>query len=221
MPLPPVTEQFGAQGPPAITFELMSAAPAGRYWLISANDHELVQVQPDRFGFNWRKDPGEANYPRYRYIREQFDGLYSAFEDAASSQGRRITPSWCEVTYINPIEVGSEGFLPDLSTVLNRFSSAHLTRLGPPEDTTFSERYVLMRGDVPFGRFHVSVTPAVRNSDGARLFVLNLTARGLARTPDHVGVMEFLDYGRDLIVNTFRDLTTPEYHEKWGLDDAG
>lgn len=49
------------------------------------------------------------------------------------------------------------------------------------------------------------------------IYVLTLTVRGMASSPDVEGVLEFADYGRDLIVRTFRDITTDEMHKEWQL----
>lgn len=48
-------------------------------------------------------------------------------------------------------------------------------------------------------------------------FEAPLTARGMPSSPDVEGVLEFADYGRDLIVRTFRDITTDEMHKEWQL----
>ena len=100
-PLPPMTEDFSPGAVPQIAFQLIR--PSSRLWLLTADSTELIQVQPDRFGYNWRKEPADAPYPRYRYLREQFLSAFSTFVAAISEKGRTISPTWCEVTYLNPI----------------------------------------------------------------------------------------------------------------------
>lgn len=219
-PLPPMSEDFEATGPPAISFQLLDRPPSGRYWFLSEDRTELVQVQPDRFAFNWRKEPTEATYPRYELLRERFFELFSKFVVTCSEHGRAVTPTWCEVTYINPIEVDTEDGWPDLSVVLKRVRAVELHGLTTPEDSTLIERYRLRRDGDSYGRFYVTANPALRVHDNAPLVMLTLVARGMAATQDTAGVIGFLDEGRDLIVNGFKDMTTDEMHKKWGLNGS-
>ncbi len=223
-PLPPMAEQFGASAPVAISFEIFDRPPSGRYWLLNEDRTELVQVQPDRFAYNWRKEPPDATtaaeYPRYEHLRERFFELYVEFVRTCHEYGRDTVPTWCELTYVNPIEVESDDGWPDLSTVLARLRPVELQGLGRPEDTTLNERYLLTRGEKPYGRFYATAAPARRVKDNAPLVMLTLVARGMAASPDTAGVIQLLDEGRDLIVNGFRDMTTDEMHERWGLHDA-
>jgi uncharacterized protein (TIGR04255 family) len=220
-PLPPMGEQFGEASLPPLSFQIFSRPPSGRYWFLSEDRAELVQVQPDRFAFNWRKEPNcEVEYPRYRHLRERFFGIYSRFVESCHEAGREVLPHWGEVTYINQIEVDADGGWPDLSTVLRRLTEVNL-ELGPPESTTLNERYLLLRGNDPYGRFHVTAEPARRLVDNHPLFVVTLVARGRLDTKGIVDVVEFLDEGRNLIVTNFRNMTTDQMHKVWGLRDAG
>lgn len=218
-PLPPMSEDFGPPGLPSVSFQLVG--PSSRYWLLSADATELIQVQPDRFGFNWRKDPADAPYPRYRRLRERFERVFSAFVASVAESGRTAQATWCEITYINPIPAGdSSGGLRDLSTILRRLSPERPDFLPPPQDSNFAERFVLTRAEAPIGRFYVSATPALRMQDRTPMYVLTFTARGMPISPDVAGVLAFLDEGRDRIVRSFRDMTTTEMHETWGLRES-
>jgi uncharacterized protein (TIGR04255 family) len=223
-PLPPMAEVFGA-GPPTINFQLFSASPAGRYWFLSGNGEELVQVQPDRFAYNWRKEgvaePESPHYPRYEQLRERFFDVYSAFVDTCEAEGRSVKPTWCEITYINHIDLPRDSAIPDLATVFRRVQMTPLPGLDSPEDTTLSERYVLRdAAGEPYGRFYVTATPAYRIENQAPLMALTFVVRGMAKSPDTLGVIGLLDEGRDLIVNSFKRLTTDAMHEEWGLKDV-
>lgn len=218
-PLPPMAEAFGVERSPTISFQLFDSPLAGRYWFLSEDRSELVQVQPDRFAYNWRREPPEATYPRYEQLRDRFFDRYSEFVSTCEEAGRLVRPTWCEVTYINPIEVPAGGGLPDMSTVLRRLRPTPLHGLDTPEDTTLNDRYVLRKEGKPYGRFYVTATPGYRMADNTQLFVVTLLARGMAQSQNTSGVIEFLDEGRDLIVNSFKELTTDAMHEEWGLND--
>jgi hypothetical protein len=74
-----------------------------------------------------------------------------------------------------------------------------------------------MRDEKPIGRFYISASAAFKNGTPELVYVLNLTVRGLAAGDTEEDIIAFMDYGRDLIVHTFRDITTDEMHSEWGL----
>ncbi len=221
-PLPPLTETFEVPTPPSISFQVLGGPQASRYWFLGAGENELVQIQPDRFGFNWRKGPtDETAYPRYPYVRRRFESVFSIFVDALHQLGKTVRPTWCEVTYINPVAFGNPGEpRPDLSTVLRRLAPYEFQLLPEPDNTTLTDRFLLVRDGAPFGRFYLTANPAYTD-DRSLGYNLILRMIGQPRSPDLAGVLDVFDEGRLLIVNTFRDTTTPEMHEEWGLDDNG
>jgi uncharacterized protein (TIGR04255 family) len=219
--LPPMSEDFdGPAASPGVAFQVFEGSPPTRYWLLNPDSTELVQVQPDRFVFNWRKEPADVDYPRYTYLRSRFVDLYSTFIEAVGEVGNEVVPAWCEITYVNPIapiELGAGR--PDIGTILRRFNSTEVASSPALEDTSFSERFLLERDGSPYGRFYVTARPTFRVTDQVPIYVVTLVVRGRPRTPSLEGALAFLDEGRALIVNSFRDMTTDAMHEQWGLQD--
>ena len=50
-----------------------------RIWFIHKNDSEILQVQRDRFTFNWRKTEPDQGYPGFSSICDEFEGFYNQF----------------------------------------------------------------------------------------------------------------------------------------------
>src|SRR5207249_11511395 len=79
--------------------------PLPRVWFISNGDNELIQLQLDRFYYNWRRRGDE--YPRYPSIIEKFERGKSDLEAFTSELALgTIKPLECELTYINHIPRG-------------------------------------------------------------------------------------------------------------------
>ena len=55
-----------------LLLQLTGRAVVSRCWFVSEDDSQLIQIQADRFVFNWRKRPEEASYPRYTFVRQSF-----------------------------------------------------------------------------------------------------------------------------------------------------
>src|SRR5713226_1148327 len=181
------------------------APPLPRVWFLNDSENELVQVQRDRLIVNWRQGAGSAEpYPRYKNIIERFRsalGTFTAF--TASEKLGIITPDQCELTYVNHIVPGqgwsNHGEIDSVVTVWqNSYSDDYL---GRPEDGAFRARY-RMKDDTgtAIGRLNVVFQPGYRKSDGAPIFILNLTGRGAPSPPDLEGVFRLFDREHEWIV---------------------
>jgi uncharacterized protein (TIGR04255 family) len=85
----------------------MNAPDMPRVWFVSADDTCLIQLQPDRFLFNWREGPNRTPYPRYKTVIKKFRTLYNAFEKFVSQHKLgSIVPQQCELSYVNYIRQG-------------------------------------------------------------------------------------------------------------------
>jgi uncharacterized protein (TIGR04255 family) len=221
-PLPPMEENFEIPAPAGVSFHLMGGPEAMRYFLVSVNERELLQVQADRFGYNWRKEQTEEPYPRYQHVRERFRASYTAYQEIVEGMEKELHATWCEITYVNPVYVDA-GQLdagqprPDLSTLIARVVPQELSVLPRPYNTALSERFQLTRDGEPYARFYIDIESTVRRLELRLGYTITLTMRGRPLSPDLDGVLSFFDEGRSTIVQTFRDITTPERHAEWGL----
>lgn len=71
-PLPSIIETFGEREFPNQPQMLFLSSNDVRCWFIDASDRTLLQVQNNRFTFNWRKSEGVV-YPRDENIRPEFE----------------------------------------------------------------------------------------------------------------------------------------------------
>ena len=219
-PLAPMIEDFGAPTPgEPIRIELMNRLPMPRYWFLTGDQAELIQVQDDRFGFNWRKTPEGDSYPRYPALRAKFDERLRQVLSTLEDSGEAAVPCWCEVTYINHLGPDAEtGGRPDLASILRVFQSRGTDFPPTPEDTQFGQRFLIPGAEGasgPIGRLYVSVASAFRVVDLAPIYVMTLTARGRPLTEDLEGALAFLDLGRKWIVRSFKGITTDNMHAAW------
>jgi len=215
--LPPVVERPPGLPPPGvgIQFEALQAPPTPRFWFTNESGTELIQLQRDRFITNWRKTGEGDEYPRYERVQAGFERDFSAFRDFVSRhQLGAIRINQCEVTYINHIasDQGRNSHV-DVSEVFSVWRQPEAVYPGPAQDLMFHAGFpILDHSGVFVGRLHATVQSVMRLPDGAPMYVLDLTARG------QVGEgTAFFDLGREWIVRSFKELTTPEMHEIWGL----
>ena len=66
------------------------------------------------------------------------------------------------------------------------------------------------------GRMYVSLEPVLRARDAKEVLQLNLTVRGAPSSSDEAVVLQWLDVGRQWVVEGFTDFTTDAMHKLWG-----
>ncbi|HEX7048918.1 MAG TPA: TIGR04255 family protein [Longimicrobiales bacterium] len=215
-------ERFGIPSAPAMSLAIEPVDPAAaiRAWFVNETGTELIQVQRDRFAFNWRRHVDTETYPRYPVVRTRFVEHLNTFVAFLNDEGLgEITPNQCEATYLNHITRSGvwqeHGEVDKVVTVWENTYSDDF--LGPPEDVRFAARYVLPGTDgEPIGRLRIVLEPGYTSADRSPIFVLRLTARGEPEEHSIQGSLDFLDRARKWIVRAFASVTEPTMHQVWG-----
>lgn len=198
-----------------IQFEALQSPPVPRFWFANESGTELIQLQRDRYIKNWRKTGEGAMYPRYERVKDGFERDFSAFQDFVTRHRLgKIRVNQCEVTYVNHIVAG-QGWNShsDIGKVFNTWRQPETVYPGPAEELMFQAGFPMRDKNGAFvGRLHATVQSVMRLADGVPMFRLDLTARGLIGDDT-----TFFDLGREWIVRSFKELTTPAMHTIWGL----
>jgi uncharacterized protein (TIGR04255 family) len=224
----PISPQFETFGPtPTLTagiqIQAMFPPQMTRHWFETDGGEHLVQLQQDRLLHNWRKRTPEMEYPRYEALRAKFVGDVDRLSAFFRREGvGEIRPNQCEVTYINTI-ISAEGKNPheNLARITPLWAGNLSEPLLPaPETTAFQTKYVLRKGQVPYGRVYVTFTPAYRAADYSPVVQLEVTARGRPDEESIEAALALLDEERSVVVRTFTAVTTPSMHKEWGRTDV-
>lgn len=185
-----------------------------RVWLLSEDSTTLVQLQQNRFHFNWRQTNEKKTYIRFPAIQAECLRLWAKFEEfIRQTTGQSLQPMSAELTYINFIAVDDvkSAFEIAEKTLQDSVWSLHPRFL--PAPTGFAHNYSF---DVPngIGVLQVSTATAQRR-DGGNVFKLELTVRG--KHSDELSFEEWSTRAHDFLVAAFKDLTKPEMHSAWKL----
>ena len=219
---PPVVSQIETfsdgeeRGPAVLEFELLNQPPI-RCWFIHENENRLIQLQNNRFIFNWRKVREAERYPRFDdAIRENFEQEWIRFTEFLGSESIPLARiEQCEISYINhiPIEGGWRTYTALVEALTTWPGVARATQFLPvPEDIQFNTRYPMQPGN---GRLHIQLQQGTRNLDGKRVAQLILTARGRPESSETAELLNWFDLGREWIVRGFTDFTSEAMHKIW------
>ncbi len=187
--------------------------PTSRVWLVTDDRSNLIQIQQDRFVFNWRRI-GSQDYPRYEHVRAEFEKNFGVFLEflAEEQLGEPKLNQW-ELTYVNHIHAGigwhQHGELNSVVPLL--VGEMKRKFLPEPEDIALRVRYPI-QGGRSLSRLYVEATPMVTPPSGELAFRLTLTARGKLGDAD---LRSQLDMGREWIVRGFTEVTSEKMHQLW------
>ena len=225
-PLPTVVESFGDEPKPtqqeAVAAAMMPRSLV-RLWFSSPDQVGLVQVQADRFVFNWRKTPDDATYPRFDWVLDRFTEEWEKYQEILAELGiPSPEPDMFEVTYVNHIAAGSGwNDYADLHHVFPKLAFPTLSfDHAEPEEADVRMRFAMADAQGRSGRLHFRAFPARRDQDDTKLFVVNLVARGRISANNMGLVRQALTDGHDWVVLAFKDITSDAMHKIWGLEDG-
>ena len=217
LPAPRVVERTDhapATEPPRNLFDQM---PWPRTWFLEQTRRRLIQVQRDRFIYNWRKlDPAD-DYPRYDPISEEFFEHWQGFLDFLRSLDLPSpVPDLCELTYVNVIPQGDGWRTIQEGCGLFSFVDWHgqTDFLPPPHEVRG-----LLRFDMPDnqGRLQVDLNPARWTVTGdLPVLRFSLTARGGPAgdvTPHSLRC--WFDLAHEWIVKGFTELVDRKTDQLW------
>ncbi|MDZ4684532.1 MAG: hypothetical protein SH850_05535 [Planctomycetaceae bacterium] len=175
-------------------------------WTTRLGDQQITLLEYG-LDYRWNGQAGEL-YPHYPLVREGFVSVWNAWCDAIAS-----TPAVAKwsVEYVNQIPQGTVWTsLADCSFLRWMTPLPVIEGLSAPEGIGARWRFPLNRFDA---RLNVNLDSdvEVRNS-----LKLSLHCYGGIPHPDDTFLAGF-DYGREVIVRTFRQLMQPAANEFWGL----
>ena len=188
--------------------------PLRRVWLIKKDSRELLQIQRDRFLYNWRKIQVSDSYPRFENLSQSFKNYWNSFESYCLDK-KKSKPQiqYVEFTYTNVIDDknGFDGVLTGLSKI-----------------TSFIDFSNLHRGIKGFNlalnlesKSNKQTVIQVVLRDGMNVqtkkHVLYIELKSVIKLDDKDKAFQWLDQIRLELRDLFCDLTAAEAHKVWGI----
>lgn len=188
-----------------------------RIWMLSADSTMLVQVQQNRFHFNWRQTDETKPYIRFPAVQTECVRLWEKFEAfVLRMTGQPLQPVSMELTYVNliPIDSDSSPFEVSSKTLQDCAWSTHSRFLPQPKTMAVSYAFDLPNGN---GVLNAS-TALAQKQDGTKILRLELTVQGKPR--EGILFEQWSDEAHNFLVEGFKDLTKPAMHAIWKLRGA-
>ncbi len=213
--LDPIIETF----PKAVRtphFNIRTALRPERVWFKDSPDgSRLVQLQPDRFGFNWRKADEEAQYPSYSVNSQLCVDEFRVFTAFCERQGWAVKPDLSEVVYVNQIWPRKGESVIDLfATVFTGIGwGTSDDWLPSPEIVTLNRVFEIPEQR---GRLYAEAGLAIDKEKGP-FINLRMIGRVLHTSGNPSDIEDTLQLAHDWVVNGFVSLTDSTIRqERWG-----
>jgi len=200
--VPPIPAQLGGEEGISIQFEIAPQLP--RTWMKARDDGSLLQLQRDRFLYNWKRPHTREPYPSYEKVIAEFERYWGVFTKfIQDNELGKIEPRQYELTYVNHIQVetvpaGDPVFIDHVR------NDSRPRFLPPPAHYRYQINYDLPDG---FGSLQISAGTS-RSAAGETPIRLDMTARGMSGAGEPSAMRKWFDLAHDWIVNGFIDLTT-------------
>ena len=188
-----------------------------RIWFIHEDNSRILQVQRDRFTFNWRKIEGGQKYPGFLAIFESFEGFYNRFCDTITDLGiGAVKPLQYELIYINQLMQG-DGWrtLDDIGQIYNIF-------VGSEQSSLFwsGVESMVLRTSFPIadlhGRLHLGIGNRVKAPEQKHMLQTDFTARGFPENMEY-SIEAWFKLAHDQIRDKFANVFTEDIQIRiWG-----
>ena len=210
MPLAPVIERFDST-PSSIIQSFPDDFPINpRVWFESKEGTGLIQVQRDRFLYNWKKVKADDVYLHFDNVFKKYTECLSTFESFLQKHDLgEVKPIQYELTYVNHIPKG-QGWnnLNDIGAVFPDLSWRNSQKRFLPELEGLSIQQSFALPDRQ-GRLHSTIRHGIRHPDQS-IIQLDFTCRGIGKDRSQSGMSEWFQLAHQWIVRAFEDLTNPD-----------
>ena len=197
-------------------FKLRTAPRPERVWFKDSPDgSRLVQLQPDRFGFNWRKPDEETQYPSYSVNSQLCLAEFRVFTEFCERQGWPVKPDLCEVVYVNQIwPVQGESVIDLFANIFTGIGwGTSDDWLPSPEVVTLNRVFEIPEQR---GRLYAEAGLAIDKDEGP-FINLRMLGRALHTSGNPSDIEDTLRLAHDWVVNGFVSLTDrTTRQERWG-----
>ena len=214
-PVPPAVEMpVSAQG---AQLHFSNVPDLARICFIHQTDTEIIQVQRDRFTFNWRKSGPDPVYPGFSAICEKFEGFYTRFiQTVKNMQIGEVAPAQYELTYIDQLRHG-DGWetLDNIGKIYPLFSHSSQTQSfwSGMEAVNFHASFPV---EDLHGRLHLALSNRIKMPEQTPILQTDFTVRGFPEGTEDA-VIEWFKSARDHIRAKFVSMFSDDIQTRiWG-----
>jgi uncharacterized protein (TIGR04255 family) len=192
--------------------------PLPRFWLSSADETMLVQLQRNAFLLNWRKR--DQTYPHYESVKREFDRVYAIFAEFVRETVRQdFAIEAAELTYINLAQVGEYwSGVNDIKRVIPSFRPVEIGVEGATLANTTQSTVWTVAKDVSLT---AKVQTATMTADKRTALVFELSAKGRLGAATKSEADAWFDRAHEVTGKAFKGMTSPDIQARVWQPETG
>lgn len=198
-----------------VALEFSNLPDLPRIWFIAEGERELIQLQRDRFLYNWKDERAAASYPEFDNIFPSFLGYLKNFEEFVSTEALGdLEYRQFELTYVNHIPVNSVESIVQRPCDVLVDHTRDISRprfLPDPKSFRWITSYELPND---MGLLHITAQSAMVRETAEAVMRLDLTVRGATKDMSSNGMKSWFNVAHDWIVQGFCDVTDSQVQNK-------
>lgn len=201
--------------PPIGEIDLLPILPKlRRIWLESADKQQLIQLQSNRFHYNWRRQSITEEYPHFEEIYPKFEQEWQFFQEWWSEIGQSPLQSICyELTYLNQIDSLFGWNRPDdIYKIFTFFSEEQSEFLSHPGSCDIQFKFALPD---KLGSLVVSLNQKLKPEENSSVIFFELTCRSIDISYEF---SNWFELAHEYTVRAFLDLIRENTKQEWGLE---
>jgi uncharacterized protein (TIGR04255 family) len=202
--------------PPIGEVEILPILPSlRRVWFESSDRKQLIQLQSNRFHYNWRSRNKADEYPHFKEIYPKFEQEWQHFQTWWQQQNSDNLPleSICyELTYLNHIDKDFGWNEPKDNHKIFTFVGKDWS--GSLKNPIIFNAEVAFEISDKIGNLVVRLDQKVRVEDDSNVLFFELTARSVDTKLD---IREWFDLAHKYTVDAFLELIQEDAKKEWGL----
>jgi uncharacterized protein (TIGR04255 family) len=181
--------------------------PLPRFWLSSADETMLVQMQRNAFLLNWRKR--DQVYPHYDTVKREFDRVYGIFAEFMRETVRQeFAIEVAEVTYINLVHASDNWKgIGAVADVIPSFRTVDIGVEGATLADTMQSTVWRLAKDMTLS---AKVQTGTTTADKRPALIFELSAKGRLGAATKAEADEWFHRAHNLTGKAFQGLTSPD-----------
>lgn len=179
-----------------------------RTWFIHENEDQIIQVQRDRFTYNWHKTESNQQYPGFSSIWDTFEKYYNCFYQIINNIDIGIVkPLQYELTYIDQLWKG-DGWntLSEISKIYDIFLDFQKNELFWSEVESLTFRTSFWNTDLN-SRLYLTIRDRTKIPEEKQTLQTDFTMRGFPEDSDCT-MKDWFELAREQIRQKFICLFT-------------
>jgi uncharacterized protein (TIGR04255 family) len=187
-----------------------------RVWYVSADQAMLVQLQQNRFYYNWRQRPAGVQYGRFPALLSESLEIWEVLNEVAVElTGRPFQTTGGEITYVNFIEIKDASPTEIAQQSLCDFFWNKNERFLPPP-SGFSR---MLNFPLPEAKGVLDVQLGIAKNVQTGNDAIRLELNAHATLVEGESYEDWINVAHDFLVAAFKDLTSSQMHKSWELQE--